>query len=161
MTIRMLSPQSTYLGVYTQLHGANTQIQKDKDDRQDTLTIIIIISFEVCEPSVEDMQETPRRKGSKMKKKFSGVFRKLPAMISKLSRSSKKKQMSSKLLMSQSTKPNKLQIQRYILGIETKCLALQKFILEYVDARLFIVVQKQNQKRTFVILDIELDAKLL
>ena len=49
------------------------------------------ISFEVREPSVADMQETPRRKGGKMKNKFSGVFRKLPAMISKLSRSSKKK----------------------------------------------------------------------
>ena len=48
------------------------------------------ISFEVREPSVEDMQETPRRKGSKMKNKFSGVFRKVPAMISKLSRRSKK-----------------------------------------------------------------------
>ena len=49
------------------------------------------ISFEVSEPSVEAMQETPRRKGGKMKKKFSGVFKKLPAMISKLSRTSKKK----------------------------------------------------------------------
>ena len=48
------------------------------------------ISFEVHQPSVEDMQESPKRKGSKMKKKFSGVFRKLPAMISTLSRSSKK-----------------------------------------------------------------------
>ena len=48
------------------------------------------ISFEVHQPSVEDMQESPRRSGSKMKKKFSGVFRKLPAMISNLSRSSKK-----------------------------------------------------------------------
>jgi len=48
------------------------------------------ISFEVHQPSVEDMQESPRRRGIKMKKKFSGVFRKLPAMISNLSRSSKK-----------------------------------------------------------------------
>jgi len=42
------------------------------------------ISFDVRQPSVVDMQ------GSKMKKKFSGVFRKLPAMISNLSRSSKR-----------------------------------------------------------------------
>ena len=50
------------------------------------------ISFEVSrQPSVEDMQETPRKKGGKMRKKFSGVFSKLPAMISKLSRPSKKK----------------------------------------------------------------------
>ena len=49
------------------------------------------ISFEVSQPSVEDMQETPRRKGGKMRTKFSGVFKKLPAMISKLSRPSKKK----------------------------------------------------------------------
>jgi len=47
------------------------------------------ISFEVRQPSVEDMQETPR-KGNKMKKNFPGVFRKLPAMIRKLSRRSKK-----------------------------------------------------------------------
>ena len=49
------------------------------------------ISFEVNQPSVEDMQEIPRRKGGKMRTKFSGVFKKLPAMISKLSRPSKKK----------------------------------------------------------------------
>ena len=49
------------------------------------------ISFEVSgEPSVEDMRESPtRRKSGKMKKKFSGVFKKLPAMINKLSRNSK------------------------------------------------------------------------
>ena len=48
------------------------------------------ISFEVREPSVEDMRESPtRRKSGKMKKKFSGVFKKLPAMINKLSRNSK------------------------------------------------------------------------
>ena len=48
------------------------------------------ISFEVREHSVEDMRESPtRRKSGKMKKKFSGVFKKLPAMINKLSRNNK------------------------------------------------------------------------
>ena len=48
------------------------------------------ISLQVAgEPIVQEMQETPRKKDGKMKKKFSRAFKKLPAMISKLSRASK------------------------------------------------------------------------
>ena len=48
------------------------------------------ISLEVAgEPIVQEMQETPRKKDGKMKNKFSRAFKKLPAMISKLSRASK------------------------------------------------------------------------